>query len=67
MVCRGHFFPGYTRSQNFGQKYPKMTIFKAKPRQVKSNYCPKIILVYNIWTFICKKNLKTWHLMVLVS
>jgi hypothetical protein len=29
------FFPGYTRSQNFGQKNRKMTIFKAIPRLVK--------------------------------
>ena len=59
--------PGHTRPQNFGQKNRKMTIFKANPRIVKNSYSPKIILTYNIWTFIYKKMSKTWPLMVLVS
>ena len=44
-----------------------MTIFKANPRLVKNSYCPKVILIYNIWTFICKKMSKIWPLLVFVS
>jgi hypothetical protein len=39
----------------------------AKYRVVKHSYYAKIILTYNIWTFICKKMSKTWPLLVLVS
>jgi hypothetical protein len=49
------------------KKIWKIIIFKANPRLVKSSYCPKIILNFNIWTFICKKRSKTWPLLVLVS
>jgi hypothetical protein len=41
------------------KKIQIMTIFMANPRLEKNNYCPKIILTYNIWTFICKKMSKT--------
>jgi hypothetical protein len=60
-------FPGHTKPQNIGQKNPKMTIFKANPRLVKSSYCPKIILTYNIWTFVYQKMSKSWPLLVFVS
>jgi hypothetical protein len=62
-----NFFPSHIRPQNFGQKYQKMTICKANPRLVKSSYCPKIRLTYNIWSFICKKMSKTWPLLAFVS
>ena len=60
--------PGYTRPQNFGQKDPKkMTIFKANPRLLENSYCPKMILTYNIWTFIYKKISNSRPLLVFVS
>jgi hypothetical protein len=41
------------------KKIQKMAIFKVNPRLVKSSYCPKLILTYNIWTSICKKMSKS--------
>ena len=70
LFCPGKKFPGHTRPQNFGQKIRKkwkMTIFKANPRLVKNSYCPKLILIYNISTFICKKMSKSWPLMPFAS
>jgi hypothetical protein len=44
-----------------------MITFKANPRLVKSSSCPNFLLIYNIWTFICKKMSKYWSLLVSVS
>jgi hypothetical protein len=57
----------FFRPQNFGHKNPKMTILEANLRLLRNSYCPKIILTYNIWTFICKKMSKSWPLLVFVS
>jgi hypothetical protein len=61
------FYHGLSWKKNFlailgpklRTKNPKMAKFKANFRLVKRSYCPKIILTYNIWTFIGKnvKNL----------
>jgi hypothetical protein len=49
------------------KKIRNMTIFKVDFWLTKNGYCSKIILNYNIWTFICKKMSKTWPFLVSVS